>query len=581
MKGITIMARLWRLLRDERGWMLLAVLLGAATVMSGVGLLMTSAWLLARAALQPSIAELRVAITGVRFFGLTRGVFRYAERLVSHEVTFRLLARLRVWFFRAVEPLAPARLTASRSGDLLARMVADVESLEHVYVRLIAPPAVALVTAGLCAWLFGRWDVRLAWVLSGLLLLAGVILPLLMQVVGRPLGRRLVAVRAKLNIAAVDGVQGLADLLAYDHAAEHRRNFDALSDEMGRLQQRMAALNGLSEALLGLCQAGAVMALFAMAAPQITLHRLDGVLLSVLTLGVMACFEAVAPLPLACQHWEQSRQAARRVFEIADATPAVVAPPTPAALPVAYDLEFEKVSFRYAATDELVLKNVSLRIPAGARVALVGASGVGKSTLAQLLVRFWDVTGGAIRLGGRDLRELEPTNLPRVVTVVPQQPWLMGGTLRDNLRLACTEAADADLRRVLAAVRLDAFVDSLPAGLDTWLGDQGLQLSGGQRRRLSLAQALLRTTPILVFDEPTADLDPETEREIMSMLWTLDGNRTVVVITHRLVALERADFIAVLADGRVAQVGPHAALAVQPGLYADLLRLQQQTAILA
>ena len=537
------MVRLLALLRTERGWMLLATLLGLATILSGVGLMMTSAWLLARTALHPSVAVVLVAVTGVRFFGITRGISRYLERLVTHEVTFRLLTRLRVWFFRAVEPLAPARLAGLRSGDLLARVVADVESLEHAYARLIAPPAVALLTAALCAWVFGRWDARLAWALGAALCVCGVVLPLAMQAAGRRLGARLVAVRAELSVAAVDGVQGLADLLVYGRAAQHQERMATLNAELTGLQRRLTSLSGLGEALLGLCQAAAVLAIFALAAPQVTHGGLDGVMLAVITLGVMACFEAVAPLPLALQNWEQQRQAAQRVFEVADTPPAVPAPLHPQPLPVAYDLELDHVSFRYAPAEAFVLRDLSLKIPAGARVALVGPSGSGKSTLAHLLVRFWDVTGGVIRLGGCDLRDLEPQALPRVVTVVPQQPWLMGATLRENLRLAKPEATDTELQGVLAAVKLDAFVTSLPDGLGIWLGDQGLQLSGGQRRRLALAQALLRPTPIVVFDEPTADLDPATGREIMDLIWSLEAARTVIVITHRPVALDRASQI--------------------------------------
>ena len=534
------MRRLLTILRTERGWMLLATLLGLATVISGVGLLMTSAWLLATAALQPSIAALSVAIVGVRFFGISRGIFRYLERLVSHEVTFRLLARLRVWFFRAVEPLAPARLAGTRSGDLLARVVADVESLEHVYARLLAPPLVALLTALLCAWFFGRWDARLAWALFGTLFAGGVVLPLAMQVAGKRLGARLVAVRAEMSVAAVDGVQGLADLLIYGRAAAQQEKIGVLNGEWTRLQRRLTQLNGLGEALLGLCQAAAVVALFALAAPLVTRGALDGIMLAVLTLGVMACFEAVAPLPQSFQNWEQQRQAAQRVFAIADELPAVPAPVQALPLPGARDLAFDNVSFRYASGDGFVLRNFSLNIAPGERIAILGPSGSGKSTLANLLVRFWDVTEGAIRLGGRDLRELEPHDLPRVITVVPQQPWLMGATLRENLRLAKPTATDAELLQALAAVKLTEFVEALPEKLGTWLGDQGLQLSGGQRRRLALAQALLRATPVVVFDEPTADLDPSTECDIMEMLWSLAPARTVIIITHRPVALDRA-----------------------------------------
>ena len=574
MSARPVMLRLLRLLGTERRRMAPAVLLAFATVASGIGLMMAAAWLIARAALHPSIAVLGVAIAGVRFFGLARGIFRYLERLLTHSVTFRLLARLRVRFYAALVPLAPARLGGFRSGDLLGRIVSDIESLEFVFARLFAPPLVALLIAALVAVVFNRFDRGIALVLLGGFAFGGFALPALMERLGRPLGERLVRIRAEIQSMSIDGIQGMADLLVFNRADAYRAEFDAKCDEWVRLQRRMTVLTGGHEALGGLIMNATVLAVLWRALPLAHDGRLDGVLLPVVALGVLAAFEAVAPLPQAFQFLRQSRDAARRVFELADTPPAVAAPAIPAPAPAGFGLEFRDVSFAYAPDAAPVLRGVDFALLAGARVAVVGASGAGKSTLAHLLLRFWDVTGGSIRLGGRDLREFDPDVLPKYIGVVSQLTWLFNGTVRDNLHLARPEATEAELCASLEDARLLDFVRTLPEGIDTRIGEQGLQLSGGQRRRLSLAQAFLRDTPILVLDEPTADLDAETEREVMDLVWSVGSGRTLLVITHRLVRLDRADRILVLHEGRFEQQGTHAELAAQPGFYRRLLDLQ-------
>lgn len=566
------------LVADERGWMALAVLLGFATIGSGIGLMMTSSYLIARAALQPSIADVRVPITGVRFFGIARGVFRYLERLVTHDATFRILARLREWFFRAAVARAPELATRWRSGDALNRVVSDVETLENAFARLVAPPLTALLIAGLCAWLFARFGGRLSMVLLAGYAFGGVAVPLITQALARAAGARLVALRAEIQACAVDAVQGLADLLVFNRAADHRRHLDALSAEWADLQRRLGMLAGLHEALTTLAMNATVLGMLAAAAPMVRDGALSGVLLSVVSLGVMAAFEAVTPLPQAFLHLEQVRGAAERVFAIGEAEPPTAARSDPEPSPCGYDLQIDGISFCYAADAAPVLRGVSLDVPAGSKVAVVGASGSGKTTLARLLARLHEPSTGAIRIGGCDLRAFDSDGASFPVTVVPQYPWLFNGTIRENLRMARPDATDEELQCCADRAQAAAFIDAMPDSWDTQIGEQGLHLSGGQRRRLAVARGLLQEAPILVFDEPTADLDAATERALMEALWSVDG-RTVIVITHRLVGLDRADRVVVIEDGRIVQQGPHAALAAVPGRYRDLLAIQREAAL--
>jgi thiol reductant ABC exporter CydC subunit len=559
--------------------MALAALLGFATVGSRIGLMATSAFIIAKAALHPSIAELQVAIVGVRFFGIARGVFRYLERYVSHQVTFRLLARLRVWFYQALEPLAPARLMQYRSGDLLSRVVADVETLEHFYVRVIAPPVVAVLVGGLMWVLMRSYDLGLAVASLVFWGLAGLGVPLLTQRLSRGLGQRMVRVRSELNVALVDGVQGMAELLVFGQEQHHQERVRRLSQELVGLQGRMAWIAGLHGSLAGLLTNLAVLAVLVVAIPLVGEAELDGVYLGLLVLAVMSSFEAVSPLPLALQYLENSLEAGQRLFEIVDTQPVVDDPPSPSPTPGDYSLLMENVSFRYGPHEPLALDQISFRLPQGRRLAVVGPSGAGKSTLVNLLLRFWEYETGRILLGGRELRQYRQDDLHHMIGIVSQHTHLFNATVRDNLLLARPDAGQSELVQATQRAQIHDFIQSLPQGYDTWIGEQGLRLSGGERQRLAIARALLKDPPLLILDEATANLDPLTERAVMQAIHTLMAGRTTLIITHRLVGLEVADEILVLRDGRVVERGQHHDLVQIEGLYRRMWELQNQVLV--
>ncbi len=582
--------------------MTLAALLGFATIGSGIGLIATSAWLIATAALHPSIADLQVAIVGVRFFGIARGVFRYLERNVTHQVTFRLLARLRVRFYSAIEPLAPAGLLRHRAGDLLTRAVADIETLQNFYGRVLAPPLVALLVV-LAMWAFtAAFDASLAHTLVALLLLAGVAVPLATHLLSRAPGRRLIAARAELNAVLVEGIQGVADLSALGQTERWTRRVHTLSGELVRWQRRMAWVTGVHSALGSLLTSLAAIAVLLIAVPLVNSGRLEGVYLAVLVLAAVASFEAVLPLPQAAQHLESALQAAKRLLEIGDwgsehvplrgvpsearndeAIPnrevgdcfgLLPKPRNDNAARLHSQLSIAHLRFRYSPDAPFVLDDINLSLPVGGRVAIVGPSGAGKSTLVNLLLRFWDYTEGSIGLEGRELRDYLEQEVRAKIGVVAQSTFLFNATLRENLLLARPEASAADLERVVAQAQLDAFVRSLPNGYDTWIGEQGMRLSGGERQRLAIARALLKDAPILILDEPTANLDTLTERAVMQAIKTLMQGRTTLLITHRLVGLEDADEIVVLRAGRIIERGRHDELMQMNGIYRRMRHLQ-------
>ncbi len=572
-----IWTRLVPLLAPERGRAVLAVSLQAATVAAGAALVGTAAWLVSKAALHPSIAALSVAVVGVRAFGVSRATLRYLERLVSHDVALRVVVRLRVGVYRALVPLAPARLADHRSGDLLGRAIEDVSTLEGLYVRVLGPSLVAVAVASLLGAALLPYGAGLATAAVTGFVASGAVLPWLARGRGLAPGRRLARLRGELSARLVDGVQGQAELLAFGREADHASAADAASADVVEAQHRLTRAGALGGALAGLGADLTAVAVLALAVRAVRAGALDGVALAVVTLVALAAFEAVAALPAAWQGESVLRQSARRLFELADQPPAVPEPavPAPAAARSPRTLELRDLRFTYPGVPFPALGGVSLRLEPGRRVAVVGASGSGKSTLVHLLLRFWDVPPDAYLLDGADARTWPSDRVRAAFAFAAQRVHLLTGTLRENLALAAPGAAEPELCAALAAVRLDELVARLPQGLDTWVGEQGQRLSGGERQRLALARALLRDAPFLLLDEPTAHLDALAEREVLGEIVRAGAGRATLLVTHRLVALDAFDEVLVLERGRVAERGRAAELAAAGGAFARLLDVQR------
>jgi ATP-binding cassette subfamily C protein CydC len=389
-------------------------------------------------------------------------------------------------------------------------------------------------------------------------------------------GRRLVTTRAELNAAQIDGIQGMADLLTIGRPNRHQQRVQRLSREMVDLQQQMARTTGLHAALSGLLANWATLAVLMIAIPMVRGGQLDGVYLAVLVLAVIASFEAVIPLPDAFQHLASSLTAARRLFEIVDTEPVVPDWPVTSPQPQNYGLAVKDLYFRYTPTDPPALDGINFDLPQGKYLAIVGPSGVGKSTLVNLLLRFWEYQRGQIKLGGHDLRRYRPGEVRQLIGVVSQRTHLFNGTIKQNLRLAWPDASDEDLIQATHQAQIHEFIQTLPQGYDTWIGEQGLRLSGGERQRLAIARALLKNAPILILDEPTANLDSLVEREVMQTISNLMQGRTTLLITHRLVGLAATDEILVLQAGRIVERGQYQELLQAKGIYWRMEKLQNQ-----
>jgi ATP-binding cassette, subfamily C, bacterial CydC len=543
--------------RPLRGRLLLAVAAGAAATGCGVALLAVSGFLLARASQHPSILAISAAVVAVRALSAGRGLSRYLERLASHDAAFRILADVRVRIYRRLERLAPAGLAAFSSGDLLTRLVSDVDATQDLFIRGIAPPlAAALVGAGaviVCLLILAPAGAALA---AGLLA-AGIGVPVLTARTARGAARRLAPARGHLAATFTDLVAGAGELQAYGAEQAALASVAAADADLTRQARRNAAASGLgaglSSAVAGLTLWG-VLLLGVAATGDGALGRVP---LAVLTLTALASFEAVTVLPAAAVQIGQARVSARRITAVLDAPDPVHEPATPRPVPDGpISVRLRGVQVRYRPDGPAALDGVDLDLPPGRRVALTGPNGAGKSTVASVLLRFTDVTAGTVTLNGQDLASYAGDDVRTRIGGCPQDPHIFDASLRDNLRLARPGASDQQLADVAARVRLLDWIESLPRGWDTPVGAHGAALSGGQRQRLALARALLADPALVILDEPTAHLDPPTGRALLSDLLAATAGRTVLLITHDPDELDDVDQIIVLDGGKVVQVHP-------------------------
>ncbi|MEW6285364.1 MAG: thiol reductant ABC exporter subunit CydD [Chloroflexota bacterium] len=572
-----ILLRLLQFLNGSWNWVALSVLLSALTIGSSVALIGTSAWMISTAAIATSVADLGVSVVATRLFGISRAVFRYLERLVSHNVTFRLLARLRVWFYERLEPLAPARLMDYKSGDLLARVIGDVETLENFYVRVVSPSLTAVLVGLFTALFFASFYPTLAFVLIGFFLTLGLILPILAQLLSRKPGTRLITQRADLHAQLVDGIQGLADLLAFGRAADRAARLAAASQAYGDSQKHMARINGIHSALMTLLTNLGLWTMLVLVIPQVTAGNIKGVMLGTFALMTFASFEAVNPLPLAAQMWNASREAAKRLFDVVDVKPVISDQVISKQLSVTnYQLQISNLTFTYPNTTTPALDGATFDLRPSTSIAIVGPSGAGKSTIANLLFRFWEYESGEIRLGGESLKALNQDEVRKSFALVSQNSYFFNASIRENLRLARPKVTQEEMEAAARAAHIHDFIVSLPKGYDTIIGEQGLRLSGGERQRLAIARALLKDAPILILDEPTANLDPLTEKAVLETLFEIMRRKTSLLITHRLIGLENVDEILVLDHGRIVERGTHEELLARGGLYRRLWDLQNR-----
>lgn len=557
----------------SRQWLMMSVglLLTIITLMAGIGLLSLSGWFLSATA----VAGLTIATAqsfnfftpagGVRFLSIARTASRYGERLATHEATFKLLTELRVWAWQKLLPLSAKNLQGLRRGDMLNRLVADINTLDHLYLRLLTPMAASLLMTGLL-YLFLAWfDAKLALSLCLFLVAVWLVMPLLFYRLGHVPSRTMLETKRHYRVQLLDMLQGQAELSLFGANDRFRQKLNDAQTELFRSQSAMANITALSQAMLILSTGSALIMMLYLAAQGVGDAVPPGPMFALMVFATMACVEMMMPIAGAFQHLSGCVLAATRINEITEQKADIQFAVDTGLRAKSGALQIEDIHFGYR-DDQSVLQGLSLEIKAGQKVALLGPTGCGKSSLLTLITREWQAQQGHIKLDGHALSEYSERGLRDAITVISQRIYLFSGSLRENLVLALPviegekrTAHDARLIDVLQRVGLGALLTG-DKPLDMWIGEGGRQLSGGEQRRIGVARALLRDAPLLLLDEPTEGLDKRTEREILSLLFEFAQDKTLLMISHRLTAMAKMDQIHLLGQGKIIASGTHQSL---------------------
>ncbi|MGZ4992352.1 MAG: thiol reductant ABC exporter subunit CydC, partial [Methylobacter sp.] len=538
------MKDLWfflKLFKPHGAWLAGGIVLSLLTALASIALLTLSGWFISASAIAGLVVldgntlafNFMLPAAQIRALAITRTAGRYGERVMTHEATFRVLAGIRSWFFQQLIPLVPGSLSAMRSGDLLSRMTADIDALDALYLRLVAPAVVAAVGVTAVTVFLAYYAPAISLTTGLMLMIASIWVPWLFNRLGHAGAEEIVVLAANFRIRQVDMIQGLADLVANQAYGRFSTFLGQFSDLMIDIQRRNNRLSAIASALtLLLSQLTLLMALV-LAAIAVKDGLLSGPDSAVVVFCVIAAFELVTPLPQAMQMLGKTQKSARRIRQIAEMPPTITPPVKPLALPERYDLQLNDVSFRYSDQQGKVLNNISLTIPQGGKVAIVGPSGSGKTTLLQLLMRYYDPEQGSILLAGQAISQFDADELMTCFGVLSQRSQLFAATIKENLLIAKPDATATELNAAIKAAGLEIFIGYLPEGLETWVGESGVKVSGGEARRIALARLYLKNAPVLILDEPTEGLDSETERDVFTSLADFAKDKTVIMVTHR------------------------------------------------
>ncbi len=546
------MKDLWfflKLFKPHSTWLAGGVLLALLTAFTSIALLTLSGWFISASAIAGLVAvdgntlvfNFMLPAAQIRALAISRTLGRYGERIVTHEATFRVLAGIRSWFFQQLIPLVPGRLSAMRSGDLLSRMTSDIDALDALYLRLLAPAVVAAIGVTAVTVFLAFYAPVISLTTGLMLVIASVWVPWVFNRLGSAGAEEIVVLAANFRIRQLDMIQGLADLIANRAYGRFSDKLGQFSDLMIDIQRRNNRLSAISSAFtLLLSQVTLLMAL-ALAAVSVQDGLLSGADSALVVFCVIAAFELVTPLPQAMQMLAKTQKAARRIRQVAEMSPTITQSNQPLALPGNYDLQLNDVSFRYSDQQEPALKNISLTIPQGGKIAIIGPSGSGKTTLLQLIMRYYDPEQGSVLLAGQNIRQLDADELMNRFGVLSQRSQLFAATIKENLLIAKPDASTTELDAAVKAAGLENFIGYLPEGLNTWVGESGVKVSGGEARRIALARLYLKNAPVLILDEPTEGLDSDTERDVFTALADFARDKTVVMVTHREAGLGLVD----------------------------------------
>ncbi len=533
--SFVVLFRLSKLFWPYKFQILLGVFLSVLSVLSNVFLMAVSGYFIATMAVA-GLGDKRVNYFApaafIRLLALTRAGSRYAERLVNHSATLNILALLRKWFYVHIEPLSPAVLQKYHSADVFSRIRSDIDVLENVYVRILVPFFVALISMVVFAVFLSNYDHRLIFIELTGLFVSGFVVPFITMILSAKAGKKIVQVAKELRQSVMDSIQGMEEVLIYQTYDRQQIKIAELNQKFDKARLRLVFFEGLTQALILVSISVTVLGGVLIIIPAIRKGDLDPVQISMLVLFILASFEAVMNLPQAFQRIPETIEAGKRIFQMTDQPVPVQGYDKIVNFPGNFDLEFKNVSFKYQANQEEVLKNFNLKIPENSKILIMGPSGEGKSTLINLILRFYDPQSGQILLGGVDIKNLELEKYREIISVAVQDNHLFDTTIRENLLLAYPNATEKQIEKACQAALIDDFIHSLPEKYQTHVGEHGYKLSGGQKKRLNIARMLLKSAEIYILDEPGEGLDRETERKLIRSVLEYLKNKTVIIISH-------------------------------------------------
>ena len=540
-----------KLFKPHSVWLVSGIFLSLLTALAAIALLTLSGWFISSSAIAGLVAidgnglafNFMLPAAQIRALAMTRTLGRYGERLVTHEATFRVLASIRSWFFQQLIPLVPGRLSVLRSGDLLSRMTADIDALDALYLRLLAPAIVAIIGVTAVTVFLAFYAPIVSLTTGLMLIIASIGVPWIVNRLGRAGAEAIVVLAANFRIRHIDMTQGLADLIANQAYGRFSGFLERFSGLMIDTQRRNNRLSAIASAITFLLSQTTLLMALVLATIALKGGLLSGSDLALIVFCVLAAFELVTPLPLAVQMLAKTQKAARRIRQVTELSPATAPPKQALPLPEHYDLRLNEVSFRYPDQQDFVLKNISLTIPQGGKIAIVGANGSGKTTLLHLLMRHYDPEQGSVLLAGQNIRQLDADELMTCFGVLSQRSQLFAASIKENLLIAKPDASATELDTAVKAAGLESYIGYLPEGLDTWVGESGVKVSGGEARRIALARLYLKNAPVLILDEPTEGLDSDTERDVFKALADFARDKTVVMVTHREAGLGLVDVV--------------------------------------
>ncbi|MBP2633897.1 MAG: transporter, CydDC cysteine exporter (CydDC-E) family, permease/ATP-binding protein CydC [Firmicutes bacterium] len=558
---MNIFLKLTKLILPVMPTMLLALLLAWCSIASSISLMAAAAYLIASAALHPFLYELSLAIVAVRFFGISRAIFRYAERYVSHDATFRILTKLRVWCYQKIEPLAPAKLSEWQSGEIFSLLIHNIDTLKDFYLRVLAPPITALTILFSLDLILCYSTPCLALLLSIAFILIGFSIPFTIYLSNRTNSRALLKEQMQFKTNCIDTLTGMTEVIAFQYTDYVQQNIKQCNQKIACSKNKVFRINALTDAGANFIANFTLWCMLLLLIPLVQAGQITGVTLAVFTLALQSSFEAVLVLPVVWHYYSESMSAAKQVFHIIESDTPIVDVPQPknSLNHQALDIIVKNLNFSYQ-NNRQILHDVSFHLKVGEHIAIVGASGSGKSTLINVLLRFWEYQSGSVNLGGLDYQRSDSETLRKYFNVVAQHTHIFNATLEENLLMANPKASKEELEQAIAQAELSDLIATLPDGLQTKVGQNGKLLSGGQRQRLSIARALLKPAPILILDEPTVGLDAITERKVMKTIEQTFAHCTQLLVTHNLIGLENMHQILVMADGKIVERGTFAEL---------------------